>query len=33
VIPGAHHHIPLECPEALAGVVSDFAAGIGGGSG
>ena len=32
VIPGAHHHIPLECPEALAGVLSDFAAGIGGGS-
>jgi pimeloyl-ACP methyl ester carboxylesterase len=23
-IPGAHHHVPLECPEALARAVTEF---------
>jgi pimeloyl-ACP methyl ester carboxylesterase len=26
VIPGAHHHVPLECPAALARIISEFAA-------
>jgi pimeloyl-ACP methyl ester carboxylesterase len=29
VIPGAHHHVPLECPVALARIISDFALTIG----
>ena len=26
VIPGANHHVPLECPEVLARMISEFAA-------
>ncbi|HXR24361.1 MAG TPA: alpha/beta hydrolase, partial [Candidatus Binataceae bacterium] len=29
MIPGAHHHVPLECPEALARIISEFAATVG----
>ncbi len=29
VIPGAHHHVPLECPAALARLIGDFALSIG----
>jgi pimeloyl-ACP methyl ester carboxylesterase len=29
VIPGAHHHVPLESPEALARIISEFAASVG----
>jgi len=28
VIPSAHHHVPLECPEALARIISEFAASV-----
>ncbi len=27
-IPGAHHHVPLDAPEALAGALADFAASL-----
>lgn len=29
MIPGAHHHVPLECPEALAQIISEFASSLG----